>query len=1022
MAANDPKKKPNPNNVNPPLADAADAFLISESGGEAFVDFGTVAPIHEGASGVIPLDELPEPPSSQSLTSWTEVIRRQRAAAEAEVAPTPIPAGTPVAVDSPSDRDLLSHLMNLDANRVSTGFSSTDPVSRHPAATTEIPEADIPMVVSADEFIKRSDPADDIRQLLEAEPPTGTPSGGSQIRFEILTPPSDAAAIIPAPNGPSSDVRLGVYGKKPKLDEEAIPFEADLSDDSSNAALGEMPKQSGPATNQSSILDVLLSESNLDFPATPKSDPGPYNPFENSQDTPFRSTKPTLPTAGSFGAAPFPTQSSFELPEMPELPTNLPMPAGLEEGTSESSYGMKILEPTMFDDSDDAVDLYGQDVPQPSLTDSGSLEISDEVIEEAARKQRLIESSAVDLSSRPSLHGSEFDIEGMPSEFNPNSNNSIDLNMPQTVEVNENSMIRPLDMDEANALDEEIKSTRQRRSAVLAAEEAARQRNQSTVTPVGEPTGSGTRGGIIGTAAGLLLGAGGVFGAWAAGILPNGKNDNSVDVSELVSVRSESDTNKKAFADYRSQVAKAFTDAKFTTPEEGLSALPTLVSEKEKATAKINELLKEAQLQTQKAATAEKAEKQAAADLKTAQESLTTATKKAEEAQTALADVTKSLKDAGIDPAKPAETLKDLVTKKTEAEKLAKEAKDAEEKAVKLAKEYETKVEVAMKQAIDANKLATDAKKAADDAKMAVELAMKGKDAADMTLKAFAEKLTKAKFAPANADVATMLKGLDDAIKAGSTDATATLRDELTKMRDLATKTKTDLDAMAIKQQDAEKMLITAQQQAKKAADDLKALTTKSADELAAMKLSNEKFSKELADLTAKNNAAQAKVVQASVELEKTTLELTKTKESLTSQIAKLKADNDALNRDLNAVKELSLAIKNASGNKTTTAKPDPVALADKFFSDGVRNFYAGRYADAEKALTKAVAINNDDARYYYLLGLSLHQVGKSQEATTAFERGGELEALGRPNGKQIDSILERIQGPLRLMVNNYRP
>ena len=81
MASNDPNKKPESAPDQLPKADAVE-LPLNEEAGEAFIDFGTVAPIHEGASGVIPLDELPSEISDQSLTSWTEVIRRQRAANE----------------------------------------------------------------------------------------------------------------------------------------------------------------------------------------------------------------------------------------------------------------------------------------------------------------------------------------------------------------------------------------------------------------------------------------------------------------------------------------------------------------------------------------------------------------------------------------------------------------------------------------------------------------------------------------------------------------------------------------------------------------------------------------------------------------------------------------------------------------------------------------------------------------------------------------------------------------------------
>ena len=55
-------------------------------------------------------------------------------------------------------------------------------------------------------------------------------------------------------------------------------------------------------------------------------------------------------------------------------------------------------------------------------------------------------------------------------------------------------------------------------------------------------------------------------------------------------------------------------------------------------------------------------------------------------------------------------------------------------------------------------------------------------------------------------------------------------------------------------------------------------------------------------------------------------------------------------------------------------------------------------------------------------LGLALHNQGKQKEAAAAFAKGADLEAQGRPAGKSIDAILERIQGRSRQVVNSHRP
>ena len=66
-------------------------------GTDGAIDLGDL----KAADEAVDFAALPEPPSGQSLTSWTAVIRRQQAAADAAG------AGGPVKVDAPSDKDLL---------------------------------------------------------------------------------------------------------------------------------------------------------------------------------------------------------------------------------------------------------------------------------------------------------------------------------------------------------------------------------------------------------------------------------------------------------------------------------------------------------------------------------------------------------------------------------------------------------------------------------------------------------------------------------------------------------------------------------------------------------------------------------------------------------------------------------------------------------------------------------------------------------------------------------------------------
>src|SRR6266508_3965571 len=70
---------------------------VPDSDADPILDFGMTATVREGASGVIPLADLPDPQSSPSLVSWTEVIRHHRETAQPLAPDMPV---EPVKIDS----------------------------------------------------------------------------------------------------------------------------------------------------------------------------------------------------------------------------------------------------------------------------------------------------------------------------------------------------------------------------------------------------------------------------------------------------------------------------------------------------------------------------------------------------------------------------------------------------------------------------------------------------------------------------------------------------------------------------------------------------------------------------------------------------------------------------------------------------------------------------------------------------------------------------------------------------------
>jgi tetratricopeptide (TPR) repeat protein len=98
---------------------------------------------------------------------------------------------------------------------------------------------------------------------------------------------------------------------------------------------------------------------------------------------------------------------------------------------------------------------------------------------------------------------------------------------------------------------------------------------------------------------------------------------------------------------------------------------------------------------------------------------------------------------------------------------------------------------------------------------------------------------------------------------------------------------------------------------------------------------------------------------------------------------------------------------------------PSPL-MAEAHYAEGLRHYTNRRYADAEKEFALAVKNESQDARYHYYLGLARLAQNKA-EASEDFAQGAALEAKGRPTRAAVSVALERIQGPVRTILNQAR-
>lgn len=106
------------------------------------------------------------------------------------------------------------------------------------------------------------------------------------------------------------------------------------------------------------------------------------------------------------------------------------------------------------------------------------------------------------------------------------------------------------------------------------------------------------------------------------------------------------------------------------------------------------------------------------------------------------------------------------------------------------------------------------------------------------------------------------------------------------------------------------------------------------------------------------------------------------------------------------------------------TTPSDPMS-AERHYVSGLTNYWAGKYGTAESDFLDAVraaGVANPDARYYYFLGLTQLAQGKRDESRQMLKMAGSLEEQRKPSNAVVSKALERVQGGLRRVVEEYRP
>ena len=96
-------------------------------------------------------------------------------------------------------------------------------------------------------------------------------------------------------------------------------------------------------------------------------------------------------------------------------------------------------------------------------------------------------------------------------------------------------------------------------------------------------------------------------------------------------------------------------------------------------------------------------------------------------------------------------------------------------------------------------------------------------------------------------------------------------------------------------------------------------------------------------------------------------------------------------------------------------------AILGQMYGNGVHAYFAGDYLRAYGFLTKAIEAGSRDPRCYYFRGLAYLNLGRPQEAEGDFQQGAKFETADLNKTYSVAKSLERVQGPARLDLEQYR-
>ena len=92
-----------------------------------------------------------------------------------------------------------------------------------------------------------------------------------------------------------------------------------------------------------------------------------------------------------------------------------------------------------------------------------------------------------------------------------------------------------------------------------------------------------------------------------------------------------------------------------------------------------------------------------------------------------------------------------------------------------------------------------------------------------------------------------------------------------------------------------------------------------------------------------------------------------------------------------------------------------------KLYGQGVHAYNNGEFDAALRIFNVAVEAGTDDPRVFLFRGLVLHHQGKAEESLKDLRHGAELEAVDKRGFYPVSPALTRVQGKVRLQIENLR-